>query len=79
MPTWEIGDSGLPHRDLGRSMAQAFRVWHDDGTEIAAFGIIGSRAANLFENHEAASDSRGNVYVSDYNRVQRFKMSPESR
>ena len=79
VPTWEVGNSGLPHRDLSLSRARAFRVRHGDDTEIGAFGHYGVQGGEFDRNREAASDFSGNVYVSDYNRVQRFKMIPESR
>jgi len=61
------------------SRARAFRARRGDGTKIGAFRHYEVSGGEFDQNHEAASDSRDNVYVSDYNRVQRFKMSPESR
>lgn len=54
-------------------------VRREDGKEIGTFGHYGVQGGEFDRNHEAAFDSKGNMYVSDYNRVQRFKMSPESR
>jgi hypothetical protein len=54
-------------------------VRRDDGAEVGAFGHYGTQGGEFDRNHEAAFDSRGNIYVSDFNRVQRFKMASESR
>jgi DNA-binding beta-propeller fold protein YncE len=54
-------------------------VRRDDGQVLGTFGHYGTQGGEFDRNHEAAFDSRGNIYVSDYNRVQRFKMAPESR
>ncbi|MGE4064556.1 MAG: hypothetical protein AB7E79_14415 [Rhodospirillaceae bacterium] len=54
-------------------------VRRDDGREIGVFGHYGTQGGELDRNHEAAFDSKGNIYVSDFNRVQRFKLAPESR
>lgn len=81
VPAWEVGNSGLPPLDLSLSLsrARAFHIRRGDGTEIGAFGHYGVQGGEFDQNREAATDFSGNVYVSDYNRVQRFKMIPESR
>lgn len=54
-------------------------VHREDDKEIGAFGHYGTQGGEFDRNHEAAFGSHGNIYVSDFNRVQRFKMTPESR
>ncbi|MGE3335811.1 MAG: hypothetical protein AB7I36_19375 [Rhodospirillaceae bacterium] len=73
----DAAQSFLAINDPGNYQVRFVR--REDGKEMGAFGHYGTQGGELDRNHEAAFDSHGNIYVSDFNRVQRFKMTPESR
>lgn len=50
-------------------------VRRSDGKVLSSFGHYGTYAGEYDRNHQAAFDSRGNLYISEDNRVQRFKIA----
>ncbi len=73
----DAAQSVMAVNDPGNYQVRFIR--RDDGQEIGAFGHYGTQGGEFDRNHEAAFDKNGNIYVSDFNRVQRFKMAPRSR
>ncbi|MCA0200099.1 MAG: hypothetical protein LCH56_04590 [Proteobacteria bacterium] len=51
-------------------------VRRDDGQVLSSFGHYGTYGGELDRNHEAVVDSKGNIYVSEDRRVQKFKYTP---
>ena len=47
-----------------------------DGQVLSSFGHFGTYGGELDRNHEAVVDSKGNIYVSEDRRVQKFKYAP---
>ena len=55
---------------------QIHLVRRSDGKVLSSFGHNGSYAGEFDRNHEAALDSKGNIYISENSRVQKFTMAP---
>lgn len=51
-------------------------VRRDDGQVLSSFGHFGTYGGQLDRNHEVVVDSRGNLYVSEDQRVQKFSYQP---